>query len=154
MVRNARKITDAFGHGLADERDVRPLVPDAAPRTDDATRTGHGTDTTHPTERTTAPAPTPEPVKVPRPDAHDGTAGDGEEGTRSRRPAGRYPGRTHRTGINLSHENWMLWKVACMERGVSQSAMLNAIMDWMFQQGHHTEMPDDSIDRYSDAAWY
>ena len=55
------------------------------------------------------------------------------------------PPKEKRIGSNVTVENWRAWKLKSIEYGTKQAVLLNAAMDYCFQQGHFDQT---LIDKY------
>lgn len=55
------------------------------------------------------------------------------------------PPKEKRIGSNVTVENWRAWKMRSIEYGTKQAVLLNAAMDYCFQQGHFDQT---LIDKY------
>lgn len=127
MVRNVKR--NAFATGMQDTRDMRPLEstePDSASTV----------------ARPSSSEPTATAYAMPRSEAPAHIAADtGEEG----RAAEHRPPKEKRIGSNVTVENWRAWKLKSIEYGTRQAVLLNAAMDYCFQQGH---FDPSLIDKY------
>lgn len=126
MVKNIKR--NAFATGMQDNRDMRPLEspePDAdtSANTPSVTQTDMASAPAQQTRTDTTTAPAPAAVQ--------------EEGHQ--------PPKEKRIGSNVTLENWMAWKMKSIEYGTKQAVLLNAAMDYCFQQGHFDQT---LIDKY------
>ena len=60
-------------------------------------------------------------------------------------PETHQPPKEKRIGSNVTVENWRAWKMRSIEYGTKQAVLLNAAMDYCFQQGHFDQT---LIDKY------
>lgn len=126
MVRNVKR--NAFATGMQDTRDMRPLEstePDSATPVAQSSREPSGATQAAPLSREPAHA----------------AADTGDMG----RAAEHRPPKEKRIGSNVTVENWRAWKLKSIEYGTRQAVLLNAAMDYCFQQGH---FDPSLIDKY------
>lgn len=128
MVKNIKR--NAFATGMQDNRDMRPLEspePDA-----DASA--------NPPSVAQTDAPN---MAAPQP--RTDTAPASAPAVSSAQEEGHQPPKEKRIGSNVTLENWMAWKMKSIEYGTKQAVLLNAAMDYCFQQGHFDQT---LIDKY------
>lgn len=148
MVKNIRR--NAFATGLQDNRDMRPLESPESINEQNI-------------EQVSTPVvpemqePSIPPVQTSA-GVHAQTLTEGEADRRARLIAGttrpetpassdmqHQPPKEKRIGSNVTVENWRAWKMRSIEYGTKQAVLLNAAMDYCFQQGHFDQ---SLIDKY------
>lgn len=170
MVKNIKR--NAFATGMQDKRDMRPLEspeveqstpvvePQAGQLMQEPTVTTQPQAPTEPqniqtimqtpaqpvvaqsTPQTTEPTQAiqqqtqPTPVTQQQPQPEPTTTGQTET---------HQPPKEKRIGSNVTVENWRAWKMRSIEYGTKQAVLLNAAMDYCFQQGHFDQT---LIDKY------
>lgn len=147
MVKNIKR--NAFATGMQDKRDMRPLEsPEniSEPNTEQ--------EPTQAVPETREPSDQSVQTSV---DMHAQTLTEEEADRRARlitditHPETSAPSETHqppkekRIGSNVTVENWRAWKMRSIEYGTKQAVLLNAAMDYCFQQGHFDQT---LIDKY------
>lgn len=147
MVKNIKR--NAFATGMQDTRDMRPLE---SPENINEQNTEQATAPVVPEmqEPSTLPSQT-------SADIHAQTLTEEEADRRAQlitgttQPETSTPSETHqppkekRIGSNITLENWRAWKMKSIEYGTKQAILLNAAMDYCFQQGHFDQT---LIDKY------
>lgn len=147
MVKNIKR--NAFATGMQDKRDMRPLE---SPENISEPNTEQEPTQAVPETR----EPSDQSVQTPA-DMHAQTLTEEEADRRARlitditHPETPAPSETHqppkekRIGSNVTVENWRAWKMRSIEYGTKQAVLLNAAMDYCFQQGHFDQT---LIDKY------
>lgn len=137
MVKNIKR--NAFATGMQDNRDMRPLE---SPEPDAPTAS-------EPPERQPEAAAPMADIQT----AQDGTQAQSNaaEGSATvRQGEERQPPKEKRIGSNVTLENWMAWKMKSIEYGTKQAVLLNAAMDYCFQQGHFDQTLIDKYENQND----
>lgn len=147
MVKNIKR--NAFATGMQDKRDMRPLEsPEniSEPNTEQ-----------EPTQAVPETRESSDQSVQTSADMHAQTLTEEEADRRARlitditHPETPAPSETHqppkekRIGSNVTVENWRAWKLKSIEYGTKQAVLLNAAMDYCFQQGHFDQT---LIDKY------
>lgn len=147
MVKNIKR--NAFATGMQDKRDMRPLEsPEniSEPNTEQ-----------EPTQAVPETRELSDQSVQTSADMHAQTLTEEEADRRARlitditHPETPAPSETHqppkekRIGSNVTVENWRAWKMRSIEYGTKQAVLLNAAMDYCFQQGHFDQT---LIDKY------
>ena len=147
MVKNIKR--NAFATGMQDKRDMRPLE---SPENISEPNTEQEPTQAVPETR----EPSDQAVQTSA-DMHAQTLTEEEADRRARlitditHPETPAPSETHqppkekRIGSNVTVENWRAWKLKSIEYGTKQAVLLNAAMDYCFQQGHFDQT---LIDKY------
>jgi hypothetical protein len=147
MVKNIKR--NAFATGMQDKRDMRPLE---SPENISEPNTEQEPTQAVPETR----EPSDQSVQTSA-DMHVQTLTEEEADRRARlitditHPETPAPSETHqppkekRIGSNVTVENWRAWKLKSIEYGTKQAVLLNAAMDYCFQQGHFDQT---LIDKY------
>lgn len=147
MVKNIKR--NAFATGMQDKRDMRPLE---SPENISEPNTEQEPTQAVPETR----EPSDQSVRTSA-DMHAQTLTEEEADRRARlitditHPETPAPSETHqppkekRIGSNVTVENWRAWKLKSIEYGTKQAVLLNAAMDYCFQQGHFDQT---LIDKY------
>lgn len=147
MVKNIKR--NAFATGMQDKRDMRPLE---SPENISEPNTEQEPTQAVPETR----EPSDQSVQTSA-DMHAQTLTEEEADRRARlitditHPKTPAPSETHqppkekRIGSNVTVENWRAWKMRSIEYGTKQAVLLNAAMDYCFQQGHFDQ---SLIDKY------
>lgn len=147
MVKNIKR--NAFATGMQDKRDMRPLE---SPENISEPNTEQEPTQAVPETR----EPSDQSVQTSA-DMHTQTLTEEEADCRARlitgitHPETPAPSETHqppkekRIGSNITVENWRAWKMKSIEYGTKQAVLLNAAMDYCFQQGHFDQT---LIDKY------
>lgn len=147
MVKNIKR--NAFATGMQDKRDMRPLE---SPENISEPNTEQEPTQAVPETR----EPSDQSVQTSA-DMHTQTLTEEEADRRARlitditHPETPAPSETHqppkekRIGSNVTVENWRAWKLKSIEYGTKQAVLLNAAMDYCFQQGHFDQT---LIDKY------
>lgn len=147
MVKNIKR--NAFATGMQDKRDMRPLE---SPENISEPNTEQEPTQAVPETR----EPSDQSVQTSA-DMHVQTLTEEEADRRARlitditHPETPAPSETHqppkekRIGSNVTVENWRAWKMRSIEYGTKQAVLLNAAMDYCFQQGHFDQT---LIDKY------
>lgn len=147
MVKNIKR--NAFATGMQDKRDMRPLE---SPENISEPNTEQEPTQAVPETR----EPSGQSVQTSA-DMHAQTLTEEEADRRARlitditHPETPAPSETHqppkekRIGSNVTVENWRAWKMRSIEYGTKQAVLLNAAMDYCFQQGHFDQT---LIDKY------
>lgn len=147
MVKNIKR--NAFATGMQDKRDMRPLE---SPENISEPNTEQEPTQAVPETR----EPSDQSVQTST-DMHAQTLTEEEADRRARlitditHPETPAPSETHqppkekRIGSNVTVENWRAWKLKSIEYGTKQAVLLNAAMDYCFQQGHFDQT---LIDKY------
>ena len=147
MVKNIKR--NAFATGMQDKRDMRPLE---SPENISEPNTEQEPTQAVPETR----EPSDQSVQTSA-DMYAQTLTEEEADRRARlitditHPETPAPSETHqppkekRIGSNVTVENWRAWKLKSIEYGTKQAVLLNAAMDYCFQQGHFDQT---LIDKY------
>lgn len=162
MVKNIRR--NAFATGLQDKRDMRPLESPEIEQSTPIVEPQAGRSVQEPTAMPQPQAPmesqtipttvqTPvqpvvtqsmpqnvEPTQVVQQQPQPAVAN-----TIQTQPETHQPPKEKRIGSNVTVENWRAWKMRSIEYGTKQAVLLNAAMDYCFQQGHFDQ---SLIDKY------
>lgn len=147
MVKNIKR--NAFATGMQDTRDMRPLE---SPENINEQNTEQAMAPVVPEmqEPSTPPSQT-------SADIHAQTLTEEEADRRAQLITGatqsetsvsseaHQPPKEKRIGSNITLENWRAWKMKSIEYGTKQAVLLNAAMDYCFQQGHFDQT---LIDKY------
>lgn len=170
MVKNIRR--NAFATGLQDKRDMRPLESPEVPQSAPIVEPQSGRSVQEPTVMVHPQAPmesqnipttmqTPvqpvvtqsmpqnvEPTQAVQQQPQPAVANVIQaqpEPTAAMQPETHQPPKEKRIGSNVTVENWRAWKMRSIEYGTKQAVLLNAAMDYCFQQGHFDQ---SLIDKY------
>lgn len=147
MVKNIKR--NAFATGMQDKRDMRPLesLENISEPNTEQEPTQAVPETREPSDQSVQTSA----------DMHAQTLTEEEADRRARlitditHPETPAPSETHqppkekRIGSNVTVENWRAWKMRSIEYGTKQAVLLNAAMDYCFQQGHFDQT---LIDKY------
>lgn len=158
MVKNIRR--NAFTTGLQDKRDMRPLESPEIEQSTSIVEPQAGQSVQEPTAMTQPQAPMesqniPTTVQTPVQPVVTQSMPHNVEPTQAVQqqpqpataiqPETHQPPKEKRIGSNVTVENWRAWKMRSIEYGTKQAVLLNAAMDYCFQQGHFDQ---SLIDKY------
>ena len=158
MVKNIRH--NAFATGLQDKRDMRPLESPEIEQSTSIVEPQAGQSVQEPTAMTQPQAPMesqniPTTVQTPVQPVVTQSMPHNVEPTQAVQqqpqpataiqPETHQPPKEKRIGSNVTVENWRAWKMRSIEYGTKQAVLLNAAMDYCFQQGHFDQ---SLIDKY------
>lgn len=158
MVKNIRR--NAFATGLQDKRDMRPLESPEIEQSMSIVEPQAGQSVQEPTAMTQPQAPMesqniPTTVQTPVQPVVTQSMPHNVEPTQAVQqqpqpataiqPETHQPPKEKRIGSNVTVENWRAWKMRSIEYGTKQAVLLNAAMDYCFQQGHFDQ---SLIDKY------
>jgi hypothetical protein len=158
MVKNIRR--NAFATGLQDKRDMRPLESPEIEQSTPVVEPQAGQSMQEPTAMVQPQAPMesqniPTAVQTPVQPVVAQSMPHNVEPTQAVQqqpqpataiqPETHQPPKEKRIGSNVTVENWRAWKMRSIEYGTKQAVLLNAAMDYCFQQGHFDQ---SLIDKY------
>lgn len=162
MVKNIRR--NAFATGLQDKRDMRPLESPEIEQSTPVVEPQAGQSIQEPTVMAQPQAPResqniPTAVQTPVQPVVTQSMPQNVEPTQAvqqqpqpavanaiqAQPETHQPPKEKRIGSNVTVENWRAWKMRSIEYGTKQAVLLNAAMDYCFQQGHFDQ---SLIDKY------
>lgn len=158
MVKNIRR--NAFATGLQDKRDMRPLESPEIEQSTPVVEPQAGQSIQEPTVMAQPQAPmesqnitttvqTPvQPVvtqSMPQNVEPTQAVQQQPQPATAIQPETHQPPKEKRIGSNVTVENWRAWKMRSIEYGTKQAVLLNAAMDYCFQQGHFDQT---LIDKY------
>lgn len=158
MVKNIRR--NAFATGLQDKRDMRPLESPEIEQSTPVVEPQAGQSIQEPTVMAQPQAPMesqniPTTVQTPVQPVVTQSMPQNVEPTQAVQqqpqpataiqPETHQPPKEKRIGSNVTVENWRAWKMRSIEYGTKQAVLLNAAMDYCFQQGHFDQT---LIDKY------
>lgn len=162
MVKNIRR--NAFATGLQDKRDMRPLESPEIEQSTPVVEPQAGRSVQEPTAMPQPQAPMesqniPTTVQTPVQPVVTQSMPQNVEPTQAvqqqpqpavanaiqTQPETHQPPKEKRIGSNVTVENWRAWKMRSIEYGTKQAVLLNAAMDYCFQQGHFDQ---SLIDKY------
>lgn len=162
MVKNIRR--NAFATGLQDKRDMRPLESPEIEQSTSVVEPQAGQSIQEPTVMAQPQAPMesqniPTTVQTPVQPVVTQSMPQNVEPTQAvqqqpqpavanaiqAQPETHQPPKEKRIGSNVTVENWRAWKMRSIEYGTKQAVLLNAAMDYCFQQGHFDQ---SLIDKY------
>lgn len=162
MVKNIRR--NAFATGLQDKRDMRPLESPEIEQSTSIVEPQAGQSVQEPTVIVQPQAPMesqniPTTVQTPVQPVVTQSMPHNVEPTQAvqqqpqpavantiqTQPETHQPPKEKRIGSNVTVENWRAWKMRSIEYGTKQAVLLNAAMDYCFQQGHFDQ---SLIDKY------
>lgn len=158
MVKNIRR--NAFATGLQDKRDMRPLESPEIEQSTPVVEPQAGQSVQEPTVIVQPQAPMesqniPTAVQPPVQPVVTQSMPHNVEPTQAVQqqpqpataiqPETHQPPKEKRIGSNVTVENWRAWKMRSIEYGTKQAVLLNAAMDYCFQQGHFDQT---LIDKY------
>ena len=158
MVKNIRR--NAFATGLQDKRDMRPLESPEIEQSTPVVEPQAGQSIQEPTVMAQPQAPMesqniPTTVQTPVQPVVTQSMPQNVEPTQAVQqqpqpataiqPETHQPPKEKRIGSNVTVENWRAWTMRGIEYGTKQAVLLNAAMDYCFQQGHFDQT---LIDKY------